>query len=188
MNYENEIYKINDNVYIINWFNFLKIEYDINLSEETNFITNYKRNHYEYINNEDVDKYNLNDLIYDKQVNKYKMYEERENIFPYPLLSIDYTDELLYKNENNEWFLLKYASFDTNYAMRCQQGKYKEYKIELSNDENYDLVIKRNELEPPKYKNIYDEHYESFDTEKTKFEKVELDKDYEDPILNILFK
>jgi hypothetical protein len=188
MNYENQIYKINDNLYIINWFNFLKIEYDVKLSEETNFITNYKRSYYKYINYEDIYKYNFDDLIYDELVDKYKKLKERKNDFPYPLLNIDYADELLYKNENNEWYLLKYTSYDTNKSLRCQQGEYKEYKIELSNIGTYDLVIKRNLLEPFKYRQIYDEHYKIlFHKKKTTFEKVELNKDHDDPIVNILF-
>ena len=95
MNYQNEIYKINDNLCIYKFFNFLKIEYDVILAENTNFVTNYKRN--------------------TQNENKYD--------FPYTLLNIDYANELLYKNEDNEWFLLKRDSYDTNLFQRCQQGE-----------------------------------------------------------------
>lgn len=187
MNYENEIYKINDNLYMINWFNFLKIKHDIELCKETNFITNYKRGHFQYIDWENIDKYNYEDLIYDKEIEKMKIYtENKKNNFPYLLLNIDYSNELLYKNENNEWFLLKYSSYDTNKSVRCQQGVYKEYKIELSNDNTHDLVIKRNLLEPDKYKDFFFNNYKVANIKNT-CEKVELYKDYNDSILNILF-
>lgn len=187
MNYENEIYKINNNLYIISWFNFLKIEYDITLSEKNNFITNCERKHYKYIDNEDIGKYNFNDLVYDNEVGKYKILSKRENVFPYALLNIDYIDELLYKNENNEWFLLKNISYDTNMSVRCQQGEYREYKIELSKSEVHDLVLKRDLSKPLKYKEIFDSHKKFFSHKETTYEKVEINKNYDDPILNILF-
>jgi hypothetical protein len=186
MNYQPQIYKINDNLYIYNWFNFLKIEYDVNLSENPEFITSYIRNQYKYIDNNDIEKYNLNDLIYDKENDNYKICIKSENKFPYTLLNIDYTNELLYKNDNNEWYLLKYSAYDTNYSVRCQQGEYKEYKIELSDDNTYDLVLKRNLQENFKYENIYNNNYKNLRTYK-KLEKIEPNKEYNDPILNILF-
>jgi hypothetical protein len=186
MNYQNEIYKINENLYIVKWFNFLKIEYNITLSESANFITDCSKKICKYINYEDLDKYNFNDLIYDEEKDKYKIYEEKKNNFPYQLLNIDYTHEMLYKNENNEWFLLKVNSYDTNLSVRCQQGEYKEYKIELSNDDSCDLVLKRNSLESFKYEKIYDEHYHTIRL-KSKIKQLELYKNFDDPILNILF-
>jgi hypothetical protein len=170
MNYQNEIYKINENLYIIKWFNFLKIEYNITLSESANFITNYKIKINDDINN-------------DEKIDKCIEYQ---NNFPYQLLNIDYTHEMLYKNENNEWFLLKVNSYDTNLSVRCQQGEYKEYKIELSNDDSCDLVLKRNSLESFKYEKIYDEHYHTIRL-KSKIKQLELYKNFDDPILNILF-
>jgi hypothetical protein len=166
MNYQTQIYKINDNLYIYNWFNFLKIEYNKQLSENTNFVTSYKRNKLDYNDGD-------------------KTLEETINKFPYTLLNIDFANELLYKNENNEWYLLKYGSYDTNDFTRCQQGEYKEYKIELSNEVG-DLVMKRNLLEKFKYENIYDDNYINIRTYR-KLEKIEPNKDYNDPILNILF-
>lgn len=71
-------------------------------------------------------------------------------------------------------------------TVRCQQGEYKEYKIELSDNDTYELVIKRNLLEPFKYENIYDDNYKYF-KQNTTIEKIESGKDYNDPILNILF-
>lgn len=189
MNYENQIYKISDNLYKFNWFNFLKIEYDITLSSDTNFTTSHKRIKFKYIDYDDFDKYNFKDLIYDETVDKYKIRKEKKNIFPYTLLNIDYANELLYKNENNEWFLLKRNSYDTNSSVRCQQGEYKEYKIELSNNDTYELVIKRNLLEAFKYENIYDDNYKylKYLKQNTTVEKIESGKDYNDQILNILF-
>jgi len=185
MNYQNHIYKISDNLYRFEWFNFLKIEYDITLSPDTNFVTSYERNTFEYIDYADIHKYNFKDLVYDESVDKYKILNETKNIFPYLLLNIDYSIELLYKNENNEWFLLKRNSYDTNSSVRCQQGEYKEYKIELSNDDSCELVIKRNLLEPFKYENVYNDNYKNL-RRYTTLEQIEPNKDYNDPILNIL--
>ena len=188
-NYQKEIYKINDNLYIILWHNFLKIYYDIDLCRENEtvdkFVTSTDRINYEYVKFEDIDKYDFKELTYDKNLDIYK---KPINVkFPYPLLNVDYNYEFIYRNEDNEWYLLKSTSYDTNLSLRCQQGEYKEYKLEVSYETNSELIMRRNLTDKFKYENIYDDNYKYLRNYKTKLEKIETNNDYQDPILNILF-
>jgi len=189
--YQKEIYKINDNLYGILWYNFLKIEYNINLcrGDKTldKFETSTDRKNYEYVKFEDIDKHNFNELVYDKDLDMYK--KPITVKFPYPLLNVDYNYEFIYRNEDNEWFLLKDTSYDTNVSVRCQQGEYKEYKFEISTETNNELIMKRNLTEKFKYKNIYDDNYRCLKRQilKSELEKIKTNLDHKDPILNILF-
>ena len=188
-NYQKEIYKINDNLYIILWHNFLKIYYNIDLCRGyktlDKFVTSTDRINYEYVKFEDIDKYDFKELTYDKNLDIYK---KPINVkFPYPLLNVDYNYEFIYRNEDNEWYLLKATSYDTNLSLRCQQGEYKEYKLELSYEPNNGLIMRRNLTDKFKYENIYDDNYKYLRNYKTKLEKIETNNNYQDPILNILF-
>lgn len=117
MNYKNEIYKLNENAYLVKIYNFLKIYYNIDVDDNHMIDTN--RTIYKYIEYENIDKYDNNEILYDDKKDKYMIKET--NKFPYPLLNIDYTYEIIYKNNSNKWYLLKDTMYDTNYAIRCQQ-------------------------------------------------------------------
>jgi hypothetical protein len=121
------------------------------------------------------------------KINENAFIKNSENdSFPYKILNIDVAYELLYKHENN-WYLLKYQSFDSNLATRCQQSEYKEYKIELGKKKNH-LILTLNTKN--KFEHIYEEHIDDYDNVAEQFEQYIPGKStmnfIDDKILNLL--
>lgn len=149
--------------------------------------------------------YNFMKVYYSFKNSEVSIESSEHDTFPYRILNIDRVYEILYKHEN-DWYLLKQDSFDNNLAVRCQESEYREYKIELS--ENNSLILRLNQKN--KFEDIYQQYEvcefleEKFDNCNEKQEQIEIDttsldgerkvyqkynlhQESDDPILNLLF-
>ena len=149
--------------------------------------------------------YNFMKVYYSYNNSEVSIESNEHDTFPYRILNIDRVYEILYKHEN-DWYLLKQDSFDNNLAVRCQESEYREYKIELS--ENDSLILTLNQEN--KFEDIYIQYEvdeflaEKFDncneeqkqieigaslfySERKVYQKYNLYLESEDPILNLLF-